>query len=104
MTPGQVQGAGLPPESSVATGVLPNNYNPPEKLCWDVVCADEPIVDDHRSPEYNARELVDYFLKLAQDQVTPVPRTRKTGVHTASGPSHSPGMDSLIPPHTLRGR
>lgn len=92
MTPGQVWGAGLPPESSVATGVLPNMYNPPENLCWDVLCADKPIVDDRRSPEYNAEELVDYFLKLAKDQVTPVSRTWKTGVHNASGPSHAQGL------------
>lgn len=52
------------------TGVLPNMYNPPEGLCWDMLCADKPFVEDMRSPEYNAKELVDYFLKLATDQVT----------------------------------
>ncbi|XP_005881664.1 PREDICTED: lysosomal alpha-mannosidase, partial [Myotis brandtii] len=57
-----------PPTADLFTSVLPNNYNPPENLCWDVVCADKPIVDDRRSPEYNAEELVDYFLKLAKDQ------------------------------------
>ncbi|XP_006768284.1 PREDICTED: lysosomal alpha-mannosidase, partial [Myotis davidii] len=57
-----------PPTADLFTSVLPNNYNPPENLCWDVVCADKPIVDDRRSPEYNAEDLVDYFLKLAKDQ------------------------------------
>ncbi|XP_027990414.2 lysosomal alpha-mannosidase isoform X2 [Eptesicus fuscus] len=57
-----------PPTADLFTSVLPNMYNPPENLCWDVLCADKPIVDDRRSPEYNAKELVDYFLKLAKDQ------------------------------------
>ncbi|KAK1342618.1 hypothetical protein QTO34_015384 [Cnephaeus nilssonii] len=57
-----------PPTADLFTSVLPNMYNPPENLCWDVLCADKPIVDDRRSPEYNAEELVDYFLKLAKDQ------------------------------------
>lgn len=51
-------------------GVLPNMYNPPEKLCWDTLCADKPFVEDPRSPEYNAKELVNYFLQLATAQVT----------------------------------
>lgn len=57
-----------PPSADLFTGVLPNNYNPPEGLCWDVLCADQPVVDDPRSPEYNAKELVSYFLKLANTQ------------------------------------
>ncbi|XP_012923863.1 lysosomal alpha-mannosidase isoform X3 [Heterocephalus glaber] len=56
------------PTADLFTGVLPNNYNPPEGLCWDVLCADQPVVDDPRSPEYNAKELVSYFLKLATAQ------------------------------------
>ncbi|XP_036278768.1 lysosomal alpha-mannosidase isoform X2 [Pipistrellus kuhlii] len=57
-----------PPAADLFTGVLPNMYNPPDNLCWDVLCADKPIVDDRRSPEYNAENLVAYFLKLAKDQ------------------------------------
>ncbi|XP_066127516.1 lysosomal alpha-mannosidase isoform X1 [Saccopteryx bilineata] len=57
-----------PPAADLFTSVLPNLYNPPKNLCWDVLCADRPIVDDPRSPEYNAKELVDYFLKLATAQ------------------------------------
>lgn len=62
------------------TGVLPNMYNPPDHLCWDVLCADKPIVEDPRSPEYNAKQLVDYFLDLATAQVTPVPRPGTRGI------------------------
>ncbi|KAL2764393.1 lysosomal alpha-mannosidase isoform 2 precursor [Daubentonia madagascariensis] len=54
-----------PPTADLFTGVLPNNYDPPKSLCWDVLCADEPVVDDPQSPEYNAKELVNYFLHLA---------------------------------------
>ncbi|KAF4014557.1 hypothetical protein G4228_006816 [Cervus hanglu yarkandensis] len=57
-----------PPTADLFTSVLPNMYNPPEGLCWDMLCADKPFVEDMRSPEYNAKELVDYFLKLAADQ------------------------------------
>lgn len=55
--------------------MLPNNYNPPKDLCWDVLCADKPIVEDPQSPEYNAKELVHYFLSLADAQVTQCPDT-----------------------------
>ncbi|XP_036354000.2 lysosomal alpha-mannosidase isoform X1 [Ochotona princeps] len=57
-----------PPTADLFTGVLPNNYNPPKDLCWDVLCADKPIVEDPKSPEYNAKELVNYFLTLADAQ------------------------------------
>ncbi|XP_046950805.1 lysosomal alpha-mannosidase isoform X1 [Lynx rufus] len=57
-----------PPVADLFTSVLPNIYNPPEKLCWDTLCADKPFVEDRRSPEYNAEELVNYFLQLATAQ------------------------------------
>ncbi|XP_053440988.1 lysosomal alpha-mannosidase isoform X2 [Nycticebus coucang] len=57
-----------PPTANLFTGVLPNIYEPPKNLCWDILCADNPIVEDPQSPEYNAKELVDYFLILATSQ------------------------------------
>ncbi|XP_044607793.2 lysosomal alpha-mannosidase isoform X2 [Equus asinus] len=57
-----------PPAADLFTSVLPNMYNPPEYLCWDTLCADKPVVDDPRSPEYNAQKLVDYFLQVATAQ------------------------------------
>ncbi|XP_052022231.1 lysosomal alpha-mannosidase isoform X2 [Apodemus sylvaticus] len=57
-----------PPAADLFTGVLPNNYNPPKDLCWDVLCTDPPIVEDPQSPEFNAKKLVNYFLKLASSQ------------------------------------
>ncbi|XP_012584627.1 PREDICTED: lysosomal alpha-mannosidase isoform X2 [Condylura cristata] len=57
-----------PPVADLFTSVLPNLYNPPDSMCWDTVCADKPVVDDPRSPEYNAEKLVAYFLQLAAAQ------------------------------------
>ncbi|KAF0879033.1 MA2B1 mannosidase, partial [Crocuta crocuta] len=57
-----------PPVADLFTSVLPNIYNPPENLCWDTLCADKPFVEDPRSPEYNAEDLVNYFLQVATAQ------------------------------------
>ncbi|KAL6029892.1 hypothetical protein STEG23_036788 [Scotinomys teguina] len=57
-----------PPIADLFTGVLPNIYDPPKNLCWDVLCADPPIIEDPESPEYNAVALVNYFLELASFQ------------------------------------
>ncbi|XP_041505823.1 lysosomal alpha-mannosidase isoform X1 [Microtus oregoni] len=57
-----------PPAADLFTGVLPNNYNPPKNLCWDVLCADKPMVEDPKSPEFNAVTMVNYFLELAYSQ------------------------------------
>ena len=32
--------------SDLFTGVLFNNYGPPPGFCWDLLCNDEPIMDD----------------------------------------------------------
>lgn len=40
-------------KTDLFTGVLYNNYSPPPGFCFDILCADEPIVDDKNSPEYN---------------------------------------------------
>ncbi|XP_059848318.1 lysosomal alpha-mannosidase [Hypanus sabinus] len=61
--------ANLPqPTADLFTGVLPNGYNPPASLCWDVLCSDEPIEDDKNLEEYNVDEIVQYFLIAAQEQ------------------------------------
>ncbi|KAF9417247.1 hypothetical protein HW555_005649 [Spodoptera exigua] len=39
--------------SDIFTGVLFNTYSPPPGFCFDVLCADEPIIDDPSSPMYN---------------------------------------------------
>jgi len=40
------------------TSVLYNNYAPPPGFCFDVLCDDEPIIDDKHSPDYNVDKLV----------------------------------------------
>ncbi|XP_047387943.1 lysosomal alpha-mannosidase isoform X1 [Sciurus carolinensis] len=57
-----------PPAADLFTGILPNMYNPPQNLCWDMLCGDNPVVEDPRSPEYNVKTLVTYFLKVATNQ------------------------------------
>lgn len=43
------------------TGILYNTYQPPPGFCFDFLCADEPIVDDVESPEYNVPRRVRLF-------------------------------------------
>lgn len=40
-------------KAELFTGALYNTYSPPPGFCFDILCADEPIVDDKNSPEYN---------------------------------------------------
>jgi hypothetical protein len=40
------------------TSVLYNNYSPPPGFCFDVLCDDEPFIDDKHSPDYNVDKLV----------------------------------------------
>lgn len=42
------------------TGVLYNNYGPPSGFCFDILCDDEPIIDDKHSPDYNMDRRVSY--------------------------------------------
>lgn len=46
------------------TGVLFNNYGPPNGYCFDILCDDEPIIDDRFSPDYNVDSRVSQLLHL----------------------------------------
>ncbi|XP_055295901.1 lysosomal alpha-mannosidase-like isoform X2 [Sitodiplosis mosellana] len=52
-------------KADLFTGVLYNTYSPPPGFCFDILCADEPIIDDKSSPEYNVdrkvADLLEYF-------------------------------------------
>ncbi|XP_042239009.1 lysosomal alpha-mannosidase-like isoform X2 [Homarus americanus] len=50
------------------TGVLPNGYGPPGGFCFDILCHDEPIMDDRRLHGYNVDKKVEGFMKVAEDQ------------------------------------
>lgn len=39
--------------SDIFTSVLFNWYTSPDGFCFDVLCEDEPIIDDKSSTEYN---------------------------------------------------
>ncbi|XP_063391810.1 lysosomal alpha-mannosidase-like [Cydia fagiglandana] len=51
--------------SDIFTGVLYNTYSPPPGFCFDVLCDDEPIIDDVSSPMYNVDDKVATFLEIA---------------------------------------
>ncbi|XP_022199948.2 lysosomal alpha-mannosidase isoform X2 [Nilaparvata lugens] len=50
------------------TSVLFNTYSAPPSFCFDILCNDEPIVDNKKSPKYNADERVQTFLKYIERQ------------------------------------
>ncbi|XP_075989719.1 lysosomal alpha-mannosidase-like isoform X1 [Anticarsia gemmatalis] len=50
--------------SDIFTGVLHNTYSPPPGFCFDVLCNDEPIVDDPESPIYNVESKIATFVEL----------------------------------------
>nr|CAD7590765.1 unnamed protein product [Timema genevievae] len=60
--------------ANLFTNVLFNNYAPPPGFCFDILCSDEPIIDDDRSPEYNVPRRVDEFVgyvaRQAENYVT----------------------------------
>ncbi|KAF9794522.1 hypothetical protein SFRURICE_011812 [Spodoptera frugiperda] len=50
--------------SDIFTGVLYNTYSPPPGFCFDVLCSDEPIIDDATSPLYNVETKILNFLEI----------------------------------------
>ncbi|XP_044735005.1 lysosomal alpha-mannosidase-like isoform X1 [Chrysoperla carnea] len=54
--------------SDLFTGVLFNNYGPPPGFCFDVLCSDDPIIDDVNSPDFNADKRIKEFIDYANDQ------------------------------------
>ncbi|KAJ8706808.1 hypothetical protein PYW07_012886 [Mythimna separata] len=51
--------------SDIFTGVLHNTYSPPPGFCFDVLCSDEPIIDDPSSPLYNVENKIATFLEIS---------------------------------------
>ncbi|XP_067011637.2 lysosomal alpha-mannosidase [Anabrus simplex] len=60
--------ANLGRSSDLFTSVLYNGYGPPPGFCFDVLCNDDPIIDDKRSPDYNAERKVTQFIRYAEVQ------------------------------------
>ncbi|XP_069364277.1 lysosomal alpha-mannosidase-like isoform X3 [Maniola hyperantus] len=53
--------------SDLFTGVLFNTYSPPPGFCFDVLCDDEPIIDDPDSPMFNVEDRVHDFLEICRN-------------------------------------
>lgn len=45
--------ANLGEDGDLFTGAMFNTYSPPPGFCFDILCADEPIIDDVDSADYN---------------------------------------------------
>lgn len=48
--------------TEIFTGVMFNTYSPPSGFCFDILCNDEPIIDDRKSPEYNVDKRVRFII------------------------------------------
>ncbi|XP_054258367.1 lysosomal alpha-mannosidase isoform X2 [Macrosteles quadrilineatus] len=48
-------------EADLFTGVLFNTYSAPKGFCFDILCEDEPVIDDKKSPDYNADKRATQF-------------------------------------------
>lgn len=44
--------------TNIFTHVFSSFYTQPDYFCWDVLCTDEPLVDDEESPDYNIKRKV----------------------------------------------
>jgi hypothetical protein len=45
-------------EADLFTSVLYNHYSAPKGFCFDVLCEDDPIIDNINSADYNVDEKV----------------------------------------------
>ncbi|CAH0546840.1 unnamed protein product [Brassicogethes aeneus] len=48
-------------KAHIFTGAMYNTYSPPKGFCFDILCSDDPIIDDKKSPDYNVNKRVDDF-------------------------------------------
>ena len=52
------------------TGVLYNQYSPPPGFCWDILCNDEPLVDDLESHSFNLDRRISDFITYVKGQAS----------------------------------
>lgn len=50
------------------TGVNYNLYQAPSGFCFDVLCGDEPIIDNPKSKDFNVHKRVTDFLRYCKEQ------------------------------------
>ncbi|XP_037825869.1 lysosomal alpha-mannosidase isoform X2 [Lucilia sericata] len=58
--------ANLDEAAHLFTGALYNQYQPPPGFCFDILCADEPIIDGKHSPDNNVKRRIDEFFAIAR--------------------------------------
>ncbi|XP_012160548.1 lysosomal alpha-mannosidase isoform X1 [Ceratitis capitata] len=59
--------ANLDEPAHLFTGALYNQYQPPPGFCFDILCADEPIIDAKHSPDNNVNRRVDEFIAISRN-------------------------------------
>ncbi|XP_968354.2 lysosomal alpha-mannosidase [Tribolium castaneum] len=59
--------------SDIFTSVMYNHYSAPAGFCFDIVCNDEPIIDDEESPDYNWKSRVEAFANFVREQASKYP-------------------------------
>ena len=50
------------------TGINYNVYGPPPEFCWDLLCNDEPLVDDPESHSFNLDRRLSQLVKYVKEQ------------------------------------
>ena len=55
-------------EDELFTGVLYNYYSPPPGFCWDLLCNDEPLMDNPNLHDYNAQSRINDFITYVKNQ------------------------------------
>lgn len=55
-------------DKHLLTGVLFNNYSPPDGFCWDLLCNDAPLMDNPALEDYNMDERAQSFIDYAREQ------------------------------------
>ncbi len=68
-------------KSDLFTGVLYNYYFPPPNYCWDILCNDEPIMDNPNLHGYNVDKIVSGFVDFARQAAKPY-RTNNVAITT----------------------
>jgi len=52
--------------ANLFTTAMFNGYSPPPGFCFDVLCADEPMIDDPDSPDYNIDRRVRNIINIVE--------------------------------------
>jgi lysosomal alpha-mannosidase len=73
--------AGITEDENLFTGVLYNIYFPPPNFCWDLLCSDEPMMDNPLLHDNNAERRVKEFLDYARMAAEPY-RTNNVAITT----------------------